>query len=110
MNSELVSGRNPFPNCPASLLKVADREIDQLGCGIVDGHAAACFCGFPDHPIQIFDCIHRVDDFTHGGREGKKWDQLLPSAPPAWSNGGVFAAPSASKSFRALAASPLSKD
>ena len=30
-NSELVSGRNPFPDCAASLFKVADREIGQLG-------------------------------------------------------------------------------
>ncbi len=37
--------------------------------------------------------ICRVDDFTNGWREGKEWDDFLPSAPPAWGDRGVFFAP-----------------
>jgi hypothetical protein len=32
---ELISGRKPFPNISTVLLEVADREIDQLGGGLV---------------------------------------------------------------------------
>ena len=24
--------------------------------------------------MQVFDCVRRIKDFTHGRREGKKWD------------------------------------
>ena len=53
----MVSCCNPFSDAAARLFKVADGQIDQLGCGVIGWKAAAGFGGFPDHPVQALDCV-----------------------------------------------------
>ncbi len=82
-DSKLVACSNPFSDGAACLRKAADRQVDQLGCGVIGWETAARFGCFADDSVQAFNSIRGVDDFAHGGRKGKERDDLLPGTPPA---------------------------
>ena len=63
-------------------LRIADYQIDRFGGGFIGRKAAACFGGFADSPVQTLDGVGSVDELSHGWREGKERDDLLPGSPP----------------------------
>ena len=81
-DSELVPGRKPFADVSAAFLEVSDCQIDQFGCGFLGRERSARLDRFADDPVQTFNRIRRVDDFSDGGIEGEERDHLLPRSPP----------------------------
>ena len=78
----MVSYGNPFSDAAACFLEVAYCQVDELCRGLVGWEAAARFGIFSNDAIQTFNRFGGVDDFAHGWWEGKKWNDLLPCAPP----------------------------
>src|SRR6056297_1488348 len=61
---EPVSGGKPFSDISAIPLEVADGEVDQPGRGLVGREGAARLDRLPDHAVQAFHGIRRVDDLA----------------------------------------------
>lgn len=92
-HSELVPGGKPFPDISAAFLEVADRQINQLCCGLLSRERASGLDRFANDPVQTFNRVRRVDDLADRGVEGKERDHLLPFAPPGRGDRGVFSGP-----------------
>tara|TARA_R110000851_G_scaffold254801_2_gene407389 strand:- start:391 stop:558 length:168 start_codon:yes stop_codon:yes gene_type:complete len=52
----MIAGRKPFSNIPAAFLKVADRQVDQLGGCVFGRERSSRLDRFADYPVQAFNC------------------------------------------------------
>ena len=90
---ELILGRKPFSDVAAIFLEAADRQVDQLGRRLVRRKRAPRLDRFPDHAVQAFDGVGRVDDLADRRIEGEERDHFLPCPAPGRGDGRVFRGP-----------------
>ena len=72
---------------------VAQSQPDELGGRIVAGEVPAGFDDLSQPRIHALDCVGRVDDATHIGRESKEWNDLVPGPLPSADDGGELKPP-----------------
>ena len=87
----LPRGRRIFP----ARLNVTQHQPDELGGRLLAGKMAADSHRLADLRVEALDGIGGVKDFSQLGSEGEERNHLLPIAPPALREGGIFLPPRA---------------